>query len=195
MVTDFESEKEKSLVERLKQRERSALDEIVRIYRNKGFGVAYNIVGNPEDAKDVLQEAFIKVYLNINGFKGKSKFSTWFYRVVVNCALDFLRKKKSMHRIFCQPLTDEEGNEKEVPDTRYDPAKMLLAQELGANLDNCIAGLPEKQKICFILKHRNGLSNMEIAQILKCNLSTVKVHLFRAVRNLQGKLRFYLADK
>jgi RNA polymerase sigma-70 factor (ECF subfamily) len=72
------------LIERIKQGDRASFDVLVSLYQQKGLEIAYNIVGNLEDAKDVLQEAFVKVYLNIKGFQEKAKFSTWFYRIVVN---------------------------------------------------------------------------------------------------------------
>jgi len=192
MSIEIDIEKEKTLILRMKQNERSAFDELVYLYRNKGFAVAYNFVGNAEDAKDVLQEAFIKVYLNIKKFKEQAKFSTWFYRIVVNCSLDFLRRRKTMRKVFTQNLLDEEGKVQQFEDKRYEPGKILMNEELSSVLDNCILELPEKQKVCFILKHQNGLSNQEIAHVLKCTISTVKVHLFRAVRNLQEKLSAYL---
>jgi len=192
MSIEIDIDKEKALIMRMKQNERSAFDELVCIYRNKGFAVAYNFVDNPEDAKDVLQETFIKVYLNIKKFKEQAKFSTWFYRIVVNCSLDFLRRRKTMRKVFTQNLLDEEGKVQQFEDKRYEPGRILMNEELSSVLDNCISELPEKQKVCFILKHQNGLSNQEIARVLKCTISTVKVHLFRAVRNLQEKLSGYL---
>lgn len=185
---------ETKLIERIKQGERSSFDNLVTLYQQRGLNIAYNLVGNLEDAKDVLQEAFIKVYLNIKDFQGKSQFSTWFYRIVVNCALDFLRKRKKTKVVFTETFQDEEGKEEriEVADSRFESARVVLSKELSLNLDNCIAQLPEKQRICFVLKHQNGLSTFEIAQILKCRPSTVKVHIFRAIRNLQKSLSVYL---
>ncbi len=183
---------EKELIERLRQGERPAFDTLVELYKNKGFGICYNLLGNAEDAKDVLQEAFIKVYLNIKSFKEEARFSTWFYRIAVNCSLDFLRKQKVRNRVLQPAVVDEEGKVKEVEDMRYEPRKVILNQELAANLDKCVAQLPKMQKLCFVLKHQNGLSNAEISRTLSCSLATVKVHLFRAVHSLQDKLCAYL---
>lgn len=186
-------DKEPLLIEAARNGERAAFDNLVALYRQKGLGIAYNLTGNFEDAKDVLQEAFIKVYLNLKGFREKAKFSTWFYRIVVNCGLDFLRRRKTASRVFIgRPLLDEEGNEKETADQRYDPAKLTLNQELREKLDEKIAGLPGKQRLAFTLKHQNGLSNQEIAEVLGCGIATVKVHLFRAARRLQEELSGYV---
>lgn len=181
------------LIGRIKQGERSGFDNLVALYQQKGLGIAYNIVGNLEDAKDVLQEAFVKVYLNIKGFKEKSLFSTWFYRIIVNCSLDFLRKKKKISRMLAYPLADESGQEVElqIPDSRYEPDKAAISAELNDKIEDSIANLSEKQRLCFVLKHQSGLNNEEISQVIKCNPSTVKVHLFRAVNNLRKNLAKY----
>ncbi len=187
-------DKETVLIQRIKQGERASFDALVSLYQQKGLGIAYNMVGNLEDAKDVLQEAFVKVYLNIKGFQERAQFSTWFYRIVVNCSLDLLRKKKRLNRIFIDSIIDEDGREKklDVADSRLEPARMAIERELGRNLEDNIAKLSEKQRACFVLKHQNGLSIEEISQILKCNPATVKVHLFRAVGNLRKSLSKYM---
>ena len=186
-----EATKEKSLVVRLKEKDRAAFDELVRLYRGRGFAIVYNILGNAEDAKDVLQEAFVKVFFNIKGFKQEAKFSTWFYRILVNCSRDFLRKRKRQDKFFIKSQFEEEDKEPQIPDSHLGPSKMVINKELSDRLEEAVSGLPEKQKICFILKHQNGLNNQEIAETLNCGLSTVKVHLFRAVRNLRIRLAFY----
>ena len=193
MQAESDIHKEHILIERLKQGERPAFDALVEMYREKAFAIAYNLVGNPEDAKDVLQEAFIKMYLCIKDFRGNARLFTWFYRILVNCSMDFLRKRKSRSKVFSLSIRDEEDKEIEVADARTEPFGVLGASEMSQHLDECLGGLSEKQRICFILKHENGLSNQEIAQVLHCALSTVKVHLFRAVKALRKKFAFYLA--
>lgn len=78
-------------------------------------------------------------------------------------------------------------------DRSQGPRKIAMIKELGHNLEDCIAQLSEKQKVCFVLKHENGLSIQEIAQVLKCHPATVKVHIFRAINNLRKNLSQYLA--
>lgn len=184
------------LIENVKKGERASFDSLVKLYQQKGISIAYNVVGNLEDAKDVLQEVFVKVYMNIKNFRYQSKFSTWFYRIVINCSLDFLRKRKRAGRVFSDTFIDSDGNEKEieVADTKFEPARIVINAELSRNLEACIDNLSEKQKICFILKHQNGLKIEEISEVLNCNPSTVKVHLFRAVENLRQSLAGYLTE-
>lgn len=190
-----EIHRESELIERLKQGERPAFDALVVLYREKGLAVAYNLVGNIEDAKDVLQEAFIKVYMNIKGFREQAKFSTWFYRIVTNCAVDFLRKNKRALAVSLESESfSEEGERRtlEVADTGNEPAKIAAEHEFNAVLQTHIAKLSRMQRLCFVLKHQNGFKVDEIARILQCRPSTVKVHLFRAVEALRKNVGRYL---
>lgn len=193
MVLIPREREEIALIEEIKNGHRASFDNLAILYRQRGLSIAYNMVGNLEDAKDVLQEAFIKVYLNIKKFREKAKFSTWFYRIVVNCSLDFLRKRKRINRTFVNPLQDEDGQDLclEVPDTSNEPSRVAMASELNRNLENCIAELSEKQSLCFVLRHQNGLSVEEISNILSMSPATVKVHLFRAATNLRKSLAEY----
>lgn len=183
----YNTEEEKLLIERFKNGDSAAFDGLVEVYQRKGFAIAYNMTGNCEDAKDILQEAFIKVYCNIKGFNGKSSFFTWFYRIVVNCALDCLRKRGRSHLVFSEASLEDNSNIEPI-DPSDSPQQALVTEELNRKLDQAVEQLSEKQKVCFLLKHRNGLKNKEIADILGCGLSTVKSHLFRAVNTLQSKL-------
>lgn len=189
-----DADKETVLIQRIKQGERASFDALVSLYQQKGLGIAYNMVGNLEDAKDVLQEAFVKVYVNIKGFQERAQFYTWFYRIVVNCSLDFLRKRKRTSSIFIDSIIDGNGEEKEleVADSRFEPARITIERELGRNLEDSIAKLSKMQRTCFVLRHQNGLSIEEISQILKCNPATVKVHIFRAIGNLRKSLSKYM---
>jgi len=194
MVLYADRQKERALIRRIKDGERAAFDELVDLYRKRGLSIAFGMAGNLEDAKDILQESFIKVYAGIKNFREEAAFSTWFYRVVTNCSLDFLRKRKKLYRISFQPLVNEEGEEIQVADPRPDTAGILLNDELRRQLEDCISSLPKMQRACFALKHQSGLSNQEIAATLGCSMSTVKVHLFRAVKALQGRVALYLPE-
>ena len=187
--------REEFVIQRIRSGDRAAFEELVTMYRNRGLSIAYNLVGNLEDAKDALQDAFIKVYLHIEGFRGQSKFSTWFHRIVVNASLDFLRKKKRAVSVLTESLQDniKEGD-REISDNSLGPARIAGNQELNRRLEDAIAGLSLKQRICFVLKHQNGLGVREIAEILRCRRSTVKVHLFRAAENLRRKMNVYLKE-
>lgn len=186
---------ESVLIEDVKCGKRSSFDILVSLYQQRCLGIAYNLARNLEDAKDILQESFIKMYLNIKGFQGRSRFSTWFYRIVVNCALDFLRKRKRAGRIFVEIRGDDREGKKaglEVPDLSFEPRMAEMDREFAEELEECIARLSKMQKLCFVLKHQDSLTVREISGVLKCSPSTVKVHIFRAVENLRRSLTPYL---
>ncbi len=177
--------KQDQFVRRLKKGDRAAFNEMVVAYRERGFAIAYRMVGNAEDAKDILQEAFIRVFTNINHFKEKAHFHTWLYRIVVNCAWDHLRKRKKHKMESTQAAESEVFNDEGQSDDT------VLNNELASTIDSCARRLSDRQRSCFILKYQNGLSIYEIAETLGCNASTVKVHLFRALGKMRKALNAY----
>jgi RNA polymerase sigma-70 factor (ECF subfamily) len=195
MLAGPNQRQEELLIEKIKVGDRPSFNQLVELYKRQGLGIAYNLVGNLEDAQDVLQEAFCKVYFKIKDFHGQAKFFTWFYRIVVNCSFDLLRKKKENLKLFSQTLVDEQGRTIDVEDIHQQPVKAILDKEREEKLENLIEELPERQKACFLLKYRNDFTSGEIAQILRLSPQTVKVHLFRAVRTLQQKLKAELREK
>lgn len=183
---------ERDLIDRIHGGDRLAFTELVRQYAPKGFTICYRFVENTEDAKDVLQEAFIKVYKHIGSFRKESSFSTWFYRIVVNTCNDFFRRKK---RVQAEPLSvsaADESFEREVPDTAVLADARLEENELREVLNKHIEALPDKQRTAFILRYRQGLSGKEISQVMRCNVATAKVYIFRAVRALQKTMASYI---
>ncbi len=157
-----------------------AFEEIVPLIYQDVLNIAYRYLGNLEDAKDVLQEVLMKIYHNLKFFRKTSKLSTWIYRVTVNAAVDFLRKRK---RIFNLGNRYKENKTQRTPlretiDLRDKEAKVRLA----------VAGLPLRQKNVFILRHYQSLTISEISEILTCSQSAVKTHLSRAVENLKKNI-------
>lgn len=195
----YEIELESQIIEKAKKGERASFDLLVDKYKERAFALVFNITGNYEDAKDILQEAFVKAYINIKDFRGRSSFYTWFYRILVNISRDFLRRKKAQKGILIEPLKFQYDEEEEISvdvlDSKPDPAEAAVNKEIIDMVDKAIELLPEKQKIVFILKHIQGMKLTEIAVILNCREATAKVHLFRAVRNLQKSLLPYLSAK
>ena len=181
-----------SLVAEVLDNQRASFDKLVDLLKERGIRVAYHIVGNLEDAKDVLQEAFIKLYVNISKFKARSSFSTWFHRIVVNCAYDFLKKKKAKKRITPLSLTDNKDSQIDVSDENLRP-DMRWRLDSDLVLERFIDMLSVKQKQAIILRYKNGFSMKETAQIIGCKVSTTKVHLFRAIKRLRKM--FYEQEK
>lgn len=187
---------ESELIIQIKEGNRMAFDILVSQYKEKAFALAFSIVGNVEDTKDITQEAFIRVYNGIGKFRQEASFSTWFYRTLVNLSKDYLRKTKyTEHPLSKRLIKDEEkGVLFQIKDLKYSPEGLVLNRELNQMINLAISKLPQKQRLAFILKHLQGIKTDEIARILNCAQATVKVHLFRAVRNLQRDLQPYLKE-
>lgn len=175
---------ESALIEKIKEGDEGAFEELVDRYKGMSFSLAYRFLGNPEDARDISQEAFAQVFLHIKHFRGESTFKTWFFRIIMNlCRRSALgRQKKVMPSL--NPYLEEMG-----PEVQEDVAEELKKKELRIAIEEAVRGLPTKQREVFIMKHMEGMKISEISEVLKCAEGTVKIHLFRAVRTLQEKLR------
>jgi len=185
------------LISRIKEGNRTAFDILVNQYREKAFALAFSIVGNIEDAKDIAQEAFVRVYNGIAQFREEASFSTWFYRILINLSKDYLRKNRHpKYSLSKARIIEDEEKEifVEIEDLKYSPKSLVLNKELNQMIDLAISKLPRKQRLAFILKHLQRLKTDEIARILNCTQATVKVQLFKAVRNLRRQLEPYLIE-
>lgn len=174
------------LIVRFKNGDESAFNELVRKYMNIAYNIAYGIVGNCEDAKDISQDAFLKVYNSINKFRENSKFYTWFYRIIVNTSLNYIRGNKMLFIDF----QDKDINL--VIDKSFGPAEKLEGFRIRDKIEKVLSRLSPKQKIVFELKNYQGLSLKEISEIMNCSIGTVKSHLFRAVKYLKDNISPYL---
>jgi RNA polymerase sigma-70 factor (ECF subfamily) len=147
---------------------------------------------DPDDAREVLQETFLKVYDNLEKFRGDAQLSTWIYRIAMNEALMRIRKDK--HRPRSLEVVDEEGERREidVEDWSPRPVERLLTKELGGELDRAIARLPEDYRGAFLLRDVEGLSNEQIAKAMKLSVPAVKSRIHRARVFLRNELSPYL---
>ncbi len=182
-------------VRRLKEGDRGAFDELVQMYKGRAFASAYGMVGNAEDAKDIVQEAFIRVYTGIAGFRGESGFFTWFYRILINLCRDHLRKKVRTQKIFLDPVEDpqeEASSTPEVSDDSQNPGRAVLEKESRMLLEQAVRRLPQNQRAAFVMRYFDGLKTAEIAAAIGCRPATVKVHLFRACQAVAQRLAPYL---
>lgn len=174
------------LIQQLRSGDEQAFKFLVETYQDMVFNTALGIVQNAEDAEDVAQEVFIKVFRSIDTFKGESKLSTWIYRITTSSALDLVRGKKSKKRFaFLQRLFGD-GNEPlhEVPDFHH-PGVALDQKENAARLFKAIDQLPESQKIAFTLHKLESLSYQEISEIMRTSVSAVESLMHRARQNLK----------
>ncbi len=165
------------LIQRCKEGDLEAFEMLVKKYRNEAVNIAYSLLGCRADGEDVAQESFIKIYRNIGGFKEKSKFSTWLYRIVVNTAYDFLRRKKdtpiSLDEINCAPSV--------LPKEPESQSNKELINEL-------LTKIPFEYRSALILREIEGLSYKETAETLKISIGTVESRIFRGRAMLKGLL-------
>jgi RNA polymerase sigma factor (sigma-70 family) len=164
--------------------------EIVNARQQMVYNTALGIVQNEEDAEDVTQEVFIKVYEGLKDFRKEAKISTWIYRITITTALDFEKQKKRQKRggLLQRVFGNNEADEK--PDFNH-PGVALDKKEDVAILFLAIKKLPEKQKAAFLLHKIEGLTNNEIAEILSVSLQAVESLQVRAKNNLRNYLKEY----
>jgi RNA polymerase sigma-70 factor (ECF subfamily) len=171
------------LVQAAQAGNRTALRELFEQNKQKIFALAYHYVRNREDAEDILQETFIKAFRRIHTFRVEEEtaFSSWLFRVGINCSIDFLRRHKARR--------SELGEEAlaAVPDQALgtDPQREQARHELRRRIDLSLVGLSPRQRMIFLLKHDQQFSIREIAAQLQCTEGSVKTHLFRAVTALK----------
>ena len=173
-------------VERLREGDAGAFEELVIAYQHRIFGVAIRMLGNAAEAQDVAQEVFLRVHRSIEGFRGESKLSTWLYTITSRLCLTRLGAGERRLR------RDGEEWLQRLPDARADPAKDVERSELEEALHRAIAELAEDRRIVVVLRDIEGLSYEEIATALDLELGTVRSRLHRARQDLKDKLeRFF----
>ena len=167
----------------------SAFRELMERYKGKAFGVAVGIVGNADDALDVVQDSFIKAYYRLKEFRFGSNFYTWFYRLLVNQAIDRWRKtsRSSEVRLDERWLTEEVSppGSFEYP---ADPEELLTNRELGEALQTAIAALPEHHRAVILLRELEGMAYDDIAATVGCSVGTVMSRLHYARAKLKNAL-------
>jgi RNA polymerase sigma-70 factor, ECF subfamily len=186
-------EDEAQLVSAAKAGDTHAFEELVNRYERKIFRLGMNITQNKEDAEDVMQDAFLKSYQNLNRFQGDSRFYTWLVRIAVNEALMKLRKRRPNQVSLDEPITDDglDSVFREIEDWGPSPEKKFAQIELNEILSNVIGELDPIFRVAFLLRDVEGLSTEETAQILGISVAAVKSRLLRARLKLRQKLNKY----
>lgn len=181
---------ESALIERCKQGDLSAFDDLVRRYERQVYNFAYRMTGNYDDANDIASEAFIKVFNSIHSFRGDANFSTWLFRIVTNLYLDERKKSKAHMNVPLDEYIELEENSvaRQIEDPSPTPLEQVEANERRAAIEKAINSLPDYQRIMILLYHTLGQSYEEIAQIVGLPIGTVKSRLNRARLALKNKL-------
>lgn len=186
---------EHTLVRQAQQGDRLAFDELVRRYDRDVLRLALNLVHRAEDARDIYQESFLRVYRNLHRFRFECSFYTWLYRITTNAALDHLRRRASHREDQAPVLPDEaEGSTRDFFDRQPEtgaasnPERSLLGQEIGERIRQAMKNLSARERTVFEMKHYQGLRLRAIGELLGTSEETVKNSLFRATRKLRASL-------
>jgi RNA polymerase sigma-70 factor (ECF subfamily) len=188
-MTVLQTLKDSELVKLAQDGDSEAFGELVLRYENKIYRLARRMTETQEDAEDILQEAFIRAFKCITGFRSESRFPTWLYRITVNLALMSKRGRQPIVESLDEPIATAEGEiQKEIRDTGFDPLAALIAQESQEILDRAISELPPTNRAVFVLRHIEGLSTEETKKALNISTPAVKSRLHRTRLALQERL-------
>src|SRR5690349_10511800 len=188
---------EMALVHAAKRGDLEAFSQLVNRYDRNIFRIAQHITHNEEDAQDVVQDAFLKAYQNLEQFQENSKFYTWLVRIAVNEALMKLRKRRTDRTVSLdEDVETEEGSmPREVADWSPNPEQLYGQSELGDILKKTIQGLPPGFRTVFVLRDIEGLSTEETAEMLGLSVPAVKSRLLRARLQLRERLAKYFKSR
>jgi RNA polymerase sigma-70 factor (ECF subfamily) len=179
---------DEELVARASAGDLESFNQLVSRWERPIYALAYRTLGREEDARDVVQEAFLRAYRGLRGFKGQAKFSSWLYRITLNLCRDWIRRERRAPLIQVPEGTDPV----ELADERIAPSEsveeLVARRELSHAVAQAMAELPEEQRTAILLKEYHGLTFQEIADMLDCPLSTVKTRLYQGLSVLRRRL-------
>jgi RNA polymerase sigma-70 factor (ECF subfamily) len=189
-----EADADFAVVKQVQAGDVAAFDKLILKYRERLFGVVYNLTSNREDSADLTQDAFIKAFQSINRFQGQSSFFTWLYRIAVNTTLTHLRKHKN-RSFFSLENIQEDGAASQIIDQlsdKHGADRDAQLRELQEKLNEAMQKLSIKHRTVITLFEIDGLSHAEIAEITECSEGTVRSRLHYAKQFLQAELSQYL---
>jgi RNA polymerase sigma-70 factor (ECF subfamily) len=182
---DHKNSEEAALVRRIQARDEFAFREIVERYQAKVFSIIYGILRNHNDAEDIAQQVFSKVYFSIRNFDFRSSLLTWIYKITVNECYDYLRKKRVRKLVYESDFSEEDATRMEASDPAIDPAmpmdRRLAQQDLVVKLLDKVS---KEDRTLILLKEVEGHSVEELAAMTGLNENTIKVKLFRTRQKL-----------
>ena len=183
---------DEALCRSVANREPGAFDLLVERYQERAYRIAWSIVRDREDARDCAQEAFIKLHDAADSFAGQAKFSTWFYRILVNCCLDSRRRGRGWRRLLVwRDAGDADGADDLVerqPAPPDDPGERMDEDQQMSRIWKAVETLSPQQRAAVTLQYREGLATKEIASVLNTSEATVRVHLHRAFAALRQRV-------
>ena len=186
---------DEELVARATAGDLDSFNQLVTRWERPIYALAYRTLGREEDAHDVVQEAFLRAYRGLRGFKGQAKFSSWLYRITLNLCRDWIRRERRAPLVQVPEGTDPI----DLADQRVAPTEsveeLVARREMSAAVAKAMAELPEEQRTAIMLKEYHGLTFQEIAEQLDCPLSTVKTRLYQGLSVLRRRLERRQAEE
>ena len=186
---------DEDLCRRIAQQDEGAYELLVERYQERAYRIAWSVVRDREDAKDCSQEAFIRLHESAGSFAGQAKFSTWFYRILVNCCLDHQRKRRGWRRLVGWGGGGGRNDERDAGDPVerlaapfIDPTDAMVTDHRRSQLWEAVEELSPQQRAAVLLQCREELSTKEIAVVLQLSEATVRVHLHRAYSALKRRV-------
>src|SRR6187431_1862631 len=178
---------DEELVARSMDGDVDSFNQLVLRWERPIYALAYRVIGRDEDARDVAQETFLRAFRALSGFKGDAKFSSWLYRIALNLCRDWMRKERRAplvavpEGVDVEQLAAERGPVETVED-------LAARSELSREVARAMESLPAEQRQAIILKEYHGLTFQEIADLMKCPLSTVKTRVYQGLSTLRKQL-------
>lgn len=168
-------------------------DALVRRYHKQAYNIAYRLTGNQADAEDLTQEAFVRAFRFFDNYRRDLPFENWLYRIMSNLFVDEIRRRpKSKVFSLDAPVNGDANSESnaflEIPDSRENPERVVLHEELDEQIQRALDGLPRDFRMTVILADIEGLSYEEISEAMNCSLGTVRSRLHRGRKLLREKL-------
>jgi RNA polymerase sigma-70 factor (ECF subfamily) len=184
---------DRELVESARKGDRDAFRTLFERYHRRAYALAFGVLRHQDDALDVVQDAFIKAHRYLDKFEGNSSFYTWLYRIVMNLAIDHLRKHRRQ-----KPVELDESHLEEGASTGDDsllpkilggnPGRALLDKEIRARIDQALGQLSDNHRAVLVMRELEGMSYEEMAQAMGCSKGTIMSRLFHARKNMQKQL-------
>lgn len=178
---------DEELVARSRGGDLDSFNQLVRRWERPIYALAYRVIGREEDARDVVQETFLRAFRALGGFKGQAKFSSWLYRITLNLCRDWMRRERRAPMVQAPEGVDiiELAAETEPAGSIEE---LVARRQLGRAVAKVMAALPEEQRTAIVLKEYHGLTFQEIADLLDCPLSTVKTRMYQGLTVLRKEL-------
>jgi RNA polymerase sigma-70 factor (ECF subfamily) len=183
---------DRELVARAQKGDRDAFRGLFERYSRRAYSLAFGVVRNPDDALDVVQDAFIKAHRHLDKFEGQASFYTWLYRIVMNLAIDHLRKNRRQKTVdFSDAAMDEGGLGEDSLIPRIiggNPGRSLMDKEIRERIAVALDELSENHRAVLVMRELEGLSYEEMAHAMGCSKGTIMSRLFHARKNMQRRL-------